>query len=503
MILINNISKEYFGEPLFEKVSFAIKRGDKIGLVGPNGAGKTTILKIILGQTEPDSGSVKTENEKLGYLSQELPFLPSDTVESFLEFSDSAKIKSALSKVNFNTTIRFTINGEEKNIRATEKLDPKHRVSALSGGQKTKLALAKILLQRPTILILDEPTNHLDFRGLEWLEKFVSDFKGGVLIVSHDRRFLDNTTNKILELDEVNHRFSTYAGNYTDYAMAKEKQTAKWEYEYEKQEKHKRKLEIWLALKKQEASIYDDPSKGKQIRAMKKRLEREVYAKESPKPKSEKKIKNLEFDGKSSSGKLILRLKNICKRSNNKEVLKGIDFEIRGKDHVLLKGENGSGKTTIVKIAIGLIKPDSGEVKIGENVSLGYFAQEHEVLNPQNNVEEEFLATPRLKKLNRDPRKVLGVFLFSGSDAFKKVSSLSLGERVRLIFAKLTNQQNELLILDEPTNHLDTFSREVIEDSLMEFEGAILMISHDRYFLEKIKLNRILELENGKVSEVY
>ena len=236
---------------------------------------------------------------------------------------------------------------------------------------------------------------------------------------------------------------------------------------------------------------------------MKKRLEKEVYAKESPKPKSEKKIKKLEFDGESSSGKLILKLKDVHKKFNNREILKGVEFEIRGKDHVLLRGENGSGKTTIVRIATGLIKPDSGEVKIGENVNWGYFAQEHEILNPQNNVEEEFLATPRLKKLDRDPRKTLGTFLFSGSDVFKKVSSLSMGERVRLIFAKLTNQKSELLILDEPTNHLDIFSREIIESSLMDFEGAILMISHDRYFLDKIRLNRILELENGKVNEIY
>ncbi len=503
MILVNDLGKEYFGEPLFEKVSFSVGRGDKIGLVGPNGAGKTTILKIILGQTEPDEGSIKIENEKIGYLPQELPFQPQDTVESFLGFTDKIKIRSALSKVSFNTTISFNVNGEEKQIRATEKLDGNLKVSALSGGQKTKLALAKILLQRPTILILDEPTNHLDFRGLEWLEKFISDFKGGVLIVSHDRRFLDNTTNKILELDEVNRKFSTYAGNYTDYAIAKEKQVSKWEYEYERQEKHRKKLELWLALKRQEASMGGDKKKGKQIRAMKKRIEREVIARKIEKPKTDKAMKSMEFLGETASPKLVLRLKNIFKRFNNKEVLKGVDFEIRGKDHILLRGENGSGKTTIVKIATGSIKPDSGEVKVGENINWGYFAQEHEVLNPQNNVEEEFLATPRLKKLDRDPRKILGAFLFSGSDVFKKVSSLSLGEHVRLIFAKLTNQKNELLILDEPTNHLDIFSREVIEDSLMDFEGAILMISHDRYFLDKIKLNRILELENGKTAEIY
>ena len=503
MIRVNNLSFELFAEPLFEKVSFTIKRGDKIGLVGPNGAGKTTILKIILDQLEPDEGSVKIENEKLGYLSQELPFQPNDTVGGFLGFSDKAKIQNALSKVSLNAPVSFSVNGEQKQIRATEKLDESFRVSSLSGGQKTKLALAKILLTRPTILILDEPTNHLDFRGLEWLEKFVNGYSGGVLVISHDRRFLDNTVNKILELDRVNNRFAEYSGNYTDYMISKEKQIARWDDEYEKQQKHKQRLEQWLTLKRQEASMGGDRKKGKQIRAMEKRLQREVYSDELKKPKTEKAIKNLDFGGSVHSDKLILRLENICKKFGNKEVLKGVSFELRGKDHVLLRGENGSGKTTIIKIINGLIKPDSGEIKFGKSVNLGYFAQEHEVLDFEKNIEEEFLSTPRLKKLDKDSRKILGAFLFSGSDVFKKVSSLSLGERVRLIFAKLTNQQNELLVLDEPTNHLDIFSREAIEDALTDYDGAILMVSHDRYFLDKIKLNRIFELENGITSELY
>ncbi len=503
MISIKNLSKEYFGIPLFESVSFSIKKGDKIGLVGPNGSGKSTIIKIILGKIEADNGSVRVENEKIGYLPQELPFAPEDTIESFLGFGDKIKIKNALGKVNFNTAVKFSANGEEQEIRTTEKLDPNLKIKTLSGGQKTKLALAKIFLHRPSILILDEPTNHLDFRGLEWLENFVREFNGGVLTVSHDRRFLDNTANKILELDSANERFSEFHGNYTDFLIAKETQSEKEGYEYEKQQKHKKRLELWLSLKKQQAAMGGDKKKGKQVRAMKKRLEREVYSQELKRPKREKTIGSIGFDGETNAGKLILKLKNISKRFGQKQVLNGVALEIRGKDHVLLKGENGSGKTTIVKIATGILKPDSGEIKIGEKVNFGYFAQEHEILNPENTVEQELLQTLRLKKLEKDPRKILGQFLFSGNDIFKKVSNLSLGERVRLIFAKLTNQQNEFLILDEPTNHLDIYSREVIEEALMDFEGAILMISHDRYFLDKIKLNRTLELTNGEINETY
>lgn len=503
MITVTNISKEFFGEPLFEEVSFTIKRGDKIGLVGQNGSGKTTILKMILGELEPDSGKVKIENEKIGYLPQELPFKNNDTVGSFLGFHDPAKIKKALGQVNLNTTISFEFQGKRQEIRTQEKLQADFRIANLSGGQKTKLALTKILLTRPTILLFDEPTNHLDFRGLEWLENFIRDFKGGVLIVSHDRRFLDNSVNKIFELDEKNHRFLQFPGNYTDYVIAKENQLAKEDYEYEKQQKHKQKLEQWLALKKQEASVYDDPKKGKQVRAIEKRLEREVYSQELSRPKKEDRLKKVGLESQMPKAKLIFRLTNISKGFSQKEVLKDVNFELRGQDHCLLRGENGSGKTTLIKIIAGQTKPSQGEVKIGENVRLGYFSQEHENLNPQNNVEQEFLATPRLKTLGKDPRKILGQFLFFGNDVFKKVSDLSLGERVRLIFAKLVWQENEALLLDEPTNHLDIFSREAIEEALMDYQGAILLISHDRYFLDKIKLNRVLELRDKTVSEIY
>lgn len=483
MITIKNLTKNILGETLFEEVSFVLHKGDKVGLVGPNGCGKSTLLKIILGEVEADGGDVRLENERVGYLSQDLFFKSDETMESFLSASENPKAKSVLEKIGLG--------------------DIPHNIAVkkLSGGQKTRLSLARILLDRPSVLLLDEPTNHLDLKGLEWLENFIRDFRGGVLIVSHDRRLLDNSVNKILEIDSVNHKFAEYVGGYTEYAMEKEKKLARWENEYQRQQKEKRRMELWLALKRQEAHLHPDPAKGRLIRAMEKRLRREIYDNEIPSPKNQKKINCLELKGETVSAKLIVRAKDIVKSFPGKQLLRGVSFELRGREHVLLAGDNGSGKTTLLKILTGDLQPDSGEFKLGENVHFGYFAQEHEILNPDKTVMDEFLSTDRLLHSSKNPRSVLGAFLFSGQSVFKKISNLSLGERVRLIFAKLTNQENELLILDEPTNHLDIQSREIIEDALLGYKGAILVVSHDRYFLDKIFINRTLTIQNGIIKE--
>ena len=471
------------GEPLFEKVSFALQRGDRVGLVGPNGSGKTTLLRVLVGALEPQKGEVKIEGEEVGYLPQETLFDDGETVESFLSKVPIQRRDIVLLEVGLqNVSLAFP-------------------VADLSGGQKTRLSLARVLGKSPSVLLLDEPTNHLDKNAIEWLEKFVHDFRGAVLIVSHDRRLLDNTVDKILELDPANHTWGEFEGGYTEYVLERERRLQKQEEDFDRQQAKKRRMEAWLAKKREEAHVYDDPRKGRMVRAMEKRLEREIYSQEIIDPRSVRKIKGATLGGEVHNGKLVLRAKEIKKAFDDKSVLWNVSFELRGRERVLLAGKNGSGKTTLLQILLGELVPDKGDVRIGENVEIGYFAQEHETLDPGKTVIDEYLFTPRLLS-HADPRRVLGSFLFSGDAVFKKVSALSLGERVRLMFAKLTHQKNELLILDEPTNHLDVASREVIEEALDEYEGAILAVSHDRYFIDKLGFNRTLLLENGVVQSI-
>ncbi len=485
MITIKKLTKNILDKLLFEEVSFVLDRKDKVGLVGPNGSGKSTLLKIMIGEIEPDSGDLKIEKETIGYLSQHLPFKENETVEDFLLIKENPNAKSIIEKIGLGN-----IPLDMKTLK-------------LSGGQKTRLALAKVLLKKPSILLLDEPTNHLDLKGIEWLENFIRDFNGGVLIISHDRRLLDTSVNKILEIDAVNHTFVEYIGGYMEYLEQREKRIEKWEEDYRLQQKEKKRIEDWLEWKQIQARAHSNPTLGKQIRAMEKRLQREILDKEIKKPKNQKDMRIAELKGETHSAKLIVRGKNLTKKFGDKSILYNANFELRGNEHVLFAGENGCGKTTLLKMIIGETKPDSGEIKIGENVHFGYFAQEHEKLDTNKTVMEGFSSTPRLTASNNKEniRLILGSFLFSGQDVFKKVSSLSFGERVRLIFAKLTHQENELLILDEPTNHLDIPSREVIEEALSTYKGAIIVVSHDRHFLDKISLDKVLTISNGNIKE--
>jgi ATP-binding cassette subfamily F protein 3 len=482
MITVKNITKSILGEPLFEKVSFTLDKKDKIGLVGPNGSGKSTLMKIIVGEIEADGGNVQIDHERVGYLPQQPSHQGTDTIKSFLSIDESVgRAKSILEKVGLSKVATDTL------------------VNKLSGGQKTRLALAKILLEGAGILLLDEPTNHLDKKGVEWLESLIKDFKGAILLISHDRKLLDNCVSKILEINPVNHKFTQYVGGYSDYVTERNNQLLRQEDNYWRQQKEKKRMELWLALKKQEAHVHPDPAKGKQIRAMEKRLEREIYSQEIIKPREYNKIRGLDLKGETAASKLIIRVKEVTKRFAEKNILWRINLEVRGGERILLSGDNGSGKTTLLKIIAGDLALDEGNVRIGEKVHIGYFAQEHENLDPNKTVIEEFLNTDRLIGTTRDPRAILGAFIFRGQDIFKKVSDLSLGERVRLIFAKLTNQENELLVLDEPTNHLDIISREIIESALVDYKGSIIVVSHDRYFIEKISITRTLTIRGGTI----
>jgi ATP-binding cassette subfamily F protein 3 len=379
-------------------------------------------------------------------------------------------------------------------------LDMDLPVQQLSGGQKTKLAFASVLLERPSALLLDEPTNHLDARGVEWLEGFINQFRGAVLIVSHDRTLLNHTVSRILEVDSNNRNLNEYPGNYDDYVRERQKRMELQEQKYEQQQKEKKRLEQWLVLKRQEASVRPDPARGRQVRNMEKRIEREITSKAIAKPQDSKSLNRFSLKGAVGSGKLILRAEDICLNYGGKQILAHVNFELRGTQRALLSGANGSGKTTLLKIIGGEIKPDSGNVRIGDNINVGYFSQEHENLLPGKTVVEEFLSTERLA-YHKDPRLILGGFLFTDEDINKKVSQLSLGERVRLIFCKLVHQENHLLLMDEPTNHLDISSKEVVEAALRNYEGAMLVVSHDRYFLKEINIDTELKLEGGSVKQ--
>lgn len=478
MILIRNLTKYVLKQPLFEELSLTVQPGDKIGIVGPNGGGKTTLLKIIAGIENADQGTVDTQSERVGYLPQDPEFEEYDSIEFFLAVP-SHKMEKVLSQVSMDY------------------LDTRTPLSQLSGGQKTRVGLAKVLLSNPSVLLLDEPTNHLDSVALQWLQNFINAFQGAVLIVSHDRALINQTVHRIVEIDSINKEVNEFAGNYDAYIEQKQKLVEKQEEAYSQQERKRKKMEDWIRHRQDIASNSPNPAMGKQIQMMKRRLQREVVDQEIDRPKDYKALSKASLSGEVPSGKLVLRVKDLTKQLSNKQVLHGVNFEIRGSERVQIIGENGSGKTTLLKIITGEWEADSGTVTVGPNINIGYFAQEHDSLDPNRTVQEEFLATERLEIGSKNPRSVLGNFLFKNDEVFKRVRELSLGQRVRLVFAKLMSQQNELLVLDEPTNHLDIASRESIEKALRNYEGAILVISHDLYFLKEIGITTKLLLKGG------
>ncbi len=482
MIIVNNLTKSILDKTLFKDVSFIVHPREKVGLIGPNGAGKSTLLKIILGLETADRGTVDAQGERLGYLSQSPEFDLNQTVADILSLDSKPEAKKFLQNVglaSINVSLPF---------------------GNLSGGQKTRVALARLLQDHPTALLMDEPTNHLDLDALRWFEQWLKSFPGSMLLVSHDRRLLEDAVDKILEIDPDNHTFVEYSGGYREYVVHKGQNREHQEEAYRIQQNKKEKMEAWLAEKRQQASVHPNPSLGKLIRAMEKRLQREVYDQEVAKPKDAKKVRGLVIDTDSPAGKRMVRFRDVDVNVGPRTLLAGVTFEVFGKDRVLLSGENGSGKTTILRLALGEIQPMSGTVQLGESVVVGYFSQEHEGLDLSKTVLDEFTSTKGIK-ISGDPRNVLASFLFPGNSVFKKVGDLSMGERVRLAFAKLTHQNNTFLILDEPTNHLDIPSREVVESALREYEGAFIVVSHDRYFVDAIGITRELRIENRSVVQ--
>ena len=516
MILsVSNIHKSFNEIPVLRNVSFHIEDYDKAAIVGINGAGKTTLLRIIMGELSADEGLVTVSRDRtIGYLSQheavsgentiynELLSVKQDIIELEQRMrSVELQMKSAsgdtlqqLMAAYTNLTHAFEsangyacrseLTGVLKGLGFTED-EFGRSVSTLSGGQKTRVALGKLLLLKPDLIILDEPTNHLDMSSITWLETYLLNYRGAVIIVSHDRYFLDRIANKVIEID--NTKATVFTGNYSAYAAKKEALRAAEYSAYMKQQqeiKHQEEVIEKLRSFNREKSIRRAESRVKMLDKI------EVLEK----PTQVRADMHLKLEPKYTSGNDVLQVENLSKSFGSLTLFENLNFELKKGEHVAVIGDNGTGKTTILKIINELVAPDTGEIRLGSNVAVGYYDQEQHVLHMDKTLFEE-ISDDYPTLTNTEIRNTLAAFLFTGEDVFKQVKSLSGGERGRVSLAKLMLSEANFLILDEPTNHLDILSKEILEDALNAYTGTVLYVSHDRYFINKTA-SRILDLNN-------
>lgn len=512
-----NISKAFVENQVLKNVSFHIEDHEKAAIVGINGAGKTTLLRIIVGEMTPDDGQVVLARDKtLGYLAQNSTVDTSHTIyEELLSVkADLLRLEEKIRECENNmkhangdaledlmkqyTSLthafetgggylyRSELVGVLKGLGFTEDEFSKP-VATLSGGQKTRVALGRLLLQNPDLIILDEPTNHLDMNSIAWLETYLLNYKGAVLIVSHDRYFLDRIAGKVIEIDQS--KATTFMGNYSDYAVKKEQlRIAAWNAYMNQQREIKHQEEVIEKLKSfnREKSIKRAESREKMLDKI------EVIEK----PSEVRTDMKLTLTPRILSGNDVLTVEHLSKSFDSHKLFTDVNFEIKRGEHVAIIGDNGSGKTTLLKILNGLVPADQGTFRLGSNVEIGYYDQEHHVLHSEKTLFEEISDDyPYLN--NTQIRNVLAAFLFTGEDVFKRISDLSGGERGRVSLAKLVLSNANFLILDEPTNHLDIMSKEILEDALNGYEGTILYVSHDRYFINRTA-HRILDLTEGQ-----
>lgn len=513
----NHISKSYGVETILNDCSFFINDNEKAAIVGNNGAGKSTIMKIIMGELSPDEGNVIIGKDKtIGYLAQ-YQDLGSDTTiyeevksvkqnlidmeQKLLEYEkEMAKVSgdelSKLIETYTNLEHRFQllngysykseIEGVIKGLGFTED-DFNKSVGNLSGGQKTRVALCKLLLEKPDIIMLDEPTNHLDLNSIKWLETYLLNYNGAVLIIAHDRYFLDKIVSKVIEIE--NHKAHVYSGNYSDFAVKKQELRVATMNAYLKQQseiKHQEEVIAKLRSYKQEKFYKRAESREKQLEKI------DLIEK----PEELKNNMTIKLEPDIVSGNDVLSVENL-EKSYNTLLFKNISFELKRGEHVAIIGDNGTGKTTILKIINGLVDADSGMIKLGTNVHIGYYDQEQHNLTDENTLFEE-IANSYPNMTNTKIRNTLAAFMFTGEDVFKRVSDLSGGEKGRLSLAKLMLSEANLIILDEPTNHLDMASKEILENAINNYTGTVLYVSHDRYFINQTA-SRILELTNTKL----
>lgn len=512
VLKISGLSKSFGIKTVFENVSFEVRSGERIGLVGANGAGKTTLLKCIMGAEEADKGSVKaSDGAIIGYLRQDFNYTShtireemedawkdvlyyKDRMETLARELESSKSDEKLVEAYGRAEARFEFLGGYDYESTTRKIltglgfsddDWDRDIHSFSGGQKVRINLAAAFVRHPDFLLLDEPTNHLDMGMLEWLEEYLRSYKGGILLISHDRYFLDGAATGIIDLE--NHHIRSFRGGYTRYMETKENQDRAYEKAYEKQQEHIKETEEYI--RRYKAGI-----KAKQARGRQSQLNRLVRLE---KPVHQASLR-FHFDPPQECADKVLDVLRVEGSYGSHILFKDLTIHIKKGETVGLIGPNGAGKTTILKMITGEKKPDTGFIQLGNNVKMGYYSQEQERLHPKLTVLDEVRDTFNFGE--KEARNILGMFLFRGDDVFKTVGMLSGGEKARLSLLCLFLEKPNFLILDEPTNHLDIPTREIMEDAIEAFGGTCLVVSHDRYFLDKVA-DRILELDHGKLTE--
>lgn len=507
----NKIERSFAGEVLFDNISLQVDERDRIALVGKNGAGKSTLLKILVGEEEPTFGEINKKRDlSLSYLAQDSRFESSNTIydEMLHVFDDLRKTEKTLRQMElkmgektgadldklmqdydrlseeFRQAGGFTYEADIRAILNGFKFDEsmwQMKIEELSGGQNTRLALAKMLLEKPNLLVLDEPTNHLDIETIAWLENYLVNYSGALLIVSHDRYFLDKIAT--ITLDLTKHSLDRYVGNYSSFVEQKEQKLLTEAKNYEKQQKEIAALEDFVNRNLVRAST------TKRAQSRRKQLEK---MERLDKPEAGTKSAHMTFHSDKASGNVVLTVEEAAVGYDDQILSEPINLDIRKMNAVAIVGPNGIGKSTLIKSIVGQIPFIKGEARFGANVEVGYYDQTQSKLTPHNSVLDElwndFKLTPEVEIRNR-----LGAFLFSGDDVKKTVGMLSGGERARLLLAKLSMENNNFLILDEPTNHLDIDSKEVLENALIDFDGTLLFVSHDRYFINRVA-TQVLEL---------
>ena len=511
----NKIERSFAGEVLFDNISLQVDERDRIALVGKNGAGKSTLLKILVGEEEPTSGEINKKRDlSLSYLAQDSRFESSNTIydEMLHVFDDLRKTEKTLRQMElemgektgadleklmqdydrlseeFRQAGGFTYEADIRAILNGFKFDEsmwQMKIEELSGGQNTRLALAKMLLEKPNLLVLDEPTNHLDIETIAWLENYLVNYSGALLIVSHDRYFLDKVAT--ITLDLTKHSLDRYVGNYSSFVEQKEQKLLTEAKNYEKQQKEIAALEDFVNRNLVRAST------TKRAQSRRKQLEK---MERLDKPEAGTKSAHMTFHSDKTSGNVVLTVEEAAVGYDDQVLSEPINLVIRKMNAVAIVGPNGIGKSTLIKSIVGQIPFIKGEARFGANVEVGYYDQTQSKLTPHNSVLDElwndFKLTPEVEIRNR-----LGAFLFSGDDVKKTVGMLSGGERARLLLAKLSMENNNFLILDEPTNHLDIDSKEVLENALIDFDGTLLFVSHDRYFINRVATQVIELSEEG------